>query len=509
MSLNVRPYDNRTQQLFPPCIGDYLSEDHLAHVVDDVVGQLDLTPLYDQLSPVGPPSYHPALMVKVWFYGYATGVFSSRKIAWKLETDVAFIYLSGMQRPDFRTLSDFRKGHLEELGELFIQIVRLCRQLGMVSLGQISLDGTVIQGNASRSRTYDEERLVREEGELAEGIEAYLRQAEAVDREEDEAYGAGRRGDELPKGLRSRKARLEKITAAKAELRDRQPSERRGERTVNLTDPEATFQRQGGRVVPGYRGEVVVDGQEQVIVAAEVTSGQDHDQLIPLVDQALANTGRKECSEPIILTADSAYSSGRNLAELEERKGIDAYIPDGVLQAQTRGTGTREASRFHKDRFRYQPEGDYYVCPLGQRLRSGTRTWGKRGYRIALYRCEAGERCPQRKACTRHASGRVLTMSEHEARLQAMRQKLLTEEGRRRYNRRKVIVEPVFGNLKQNLGFRAFLLRGLRKVRGEFSLWATAHNLLKIARFLRRVGRTRWETWLGSPWLGVIPDPGG
>lgn len=398
MELNVRPYDNRTQQLFPSCIGDYLSEDHLAHVVDDVVGQMDLRGLYDRISPVGPPSYHPALMVKVWFYGYATGVFSSRKLARKLETDVAFIYLAGMQRPNFRTLSDFRKEHVEELGELFVQIVRLCRQLGMVSLGQISLDGTVIKGNASRSETYDEERLVREEREIVEGIEAYLRQAEAVDQEEDEAYGAGRRRDELPKELRSGKARLERITVAKAELRDRQPSERRGERTVNLTDPEATFQRQGGRVVPGCRGEVVVDGEEQVIVAAEVTSGQDHDQLIPLVDEALANTGRKEGSEPIVLTADSAYSSGRNLAELEVRERIDPYIPDGGLQAQERGTGRREAARFHKDRFRYHPEGDYYVCPLGQRLRSWTRTWGKRGYRVALYRCEAGERCPERKA---------------------------------------------------------------------------------------------------------------
>jgi transposase len=449
-------------------------------------------------------------MVKVWFYGYASGVVSSRKIAQKLETDVAFIYLSGMQRPDFRTLSDFRKDHIEELRELFVQIVRLCRQLGMVSLGQISLDSTVITANASRSRTYDEERMSREEREITEGIEAYLQQAEAADREEDEDYGAGQRGNELPKELQSRKARLEKIAASKAELRRRKPSERRGERTVNLTDMEATFQRQGGRVVPGYRGEVVVDSEEQVIVAAEVTSEQnDRNQLIPLVDEALANTGGKETLEPILLSADSAYSSGPNLEKLEARGGIDPYIPDDVSQAQERGTGTREVSPFHKDRFRYHPEGDYYVCPLGQRLRPLTRTWGNRGYRIALYRCEDGESCSQRKACTKRSSGRIITISEHEARLQAMRQKLRTEEGRRRYNQRKVIVEPVFGNLKQNLGFRAFLLRGLRKVRGEFSLWAMAHNLLKIARFLRRMGRTPWETLSGNLWLGAIPDPGG
>jgi len=513
MSLNVRPYDNQTLLLFPPSVGDYLPEDHLAHVVDEVVGQLDLTGLYNLISPVGPPAYHPALMVKVWFYGYATGVTSSRKLARGLETDVAFIYLSGMQRPDFRTLCDFRKDHLEELKGLFVQIVRLCRELGMVSLGHWALDSTVIKANASREATYGAERLEREEREIEEAIEGYLRQAEATDREEDEVYGPKQRGDEMSGGLRSRQRRLEKIRRALVELPARKPSERRGERTINLTDSDAAFQRLGGRVVPGYRGGVVVDGQEQVIIAAEAASGSDQDQLMPLVDEALETVGEEEPlaerSEKIILSADSGYSSGRNLAGLEERKRIDPYIPDGGLQAQERGKGAREASPFHKNRFEYHSEGDCYACPLGKRLALWMTTTGHGGQRIFLYRCREGQRCPERRACTRRAIGRVLKVSEHDQRLRAMRQKLRTAEGRRRYNRRKTIVEPVFGQLKQNLKLREFLLRGLRKVQGEFSLWATAHNLLKITRFLRRLGRNRWEAWFGSPRSGVVLDPGG
>src|SRR3989338_509152 len=149
MELNVREYDNTQTLLFPPCVGDYLPATHLAWIVNEVVEKLDLSCLFNKISFEGNPAYHPAMMLKTLFYGYATKTFSSRKIASKLESDIAFIFLAGMQRPNFRTISDFRKNNLDEIKELFVQIVQLCHRLGMIKLGHISLDSTVIKANAS------------------------------------------------------------------------------------------------------------------------------------------------------------------------------------------------------------------------------------------------------------------------------------------------------------------------------------------------------------------------
>src|SRR4030042_3616611 len=181
MSLNVRNYNNKDKLLFPAAIGDYLPKDHLAWVIDEVVNQLDLSCLYKKVPPVGNPSYHPKMMLKVLFYGYAAFCFSSRKIAKGLESDVAFIFLSGMQRPDFRTISDFRKNNAEELPKLFIQIVRLCNKLGLIKLGHISLDSTVIKANANRNRSRDKKELREEEYALKEKIKKLLDSAQAVD----------------------------------------------------------------------------------------------------------------------------------------------------------------------------------------------------------------------------------------------------------------------------------------------------------------------------------------
>lgn len=150
--LNVRPYNNKELLLFPPSIGDYLREDDLAHVVDEAVEEIDLTPYYKKISEVGNPPYHPALMIKNWFYGYATKTFSSRKIEEKLYKDIAFIYLAGMQKPDFKAISEFRRKNLPELRNSFVEIVQICHRLGMTKLGEISLDSKVMKANASISR---------------------------------------------------------------------------------------------------------------------------------------------------------------------------------------------------------------------------------------------------------------------------------------------------------------------------------------------------------------------
>ena len=215
---NVRAYNQDQMQLFPPSIRSLIESDDLCLVVNDVVKTLDLSCLYEKISSEGNPAYHPAMMLKIYFYAYAKGIFSSRRIAQALKENIAFIFLAAWQRPNFRTISDFRKNNLRELGLLFSQIVELCRQLGMVKLGHIAIDGTKIKANAADASTYDRKRIDKE-------IKRWLQHAEAVDQQEDQLYGADKTGDELPEDIRDPEKRIKKLKELKKKL-DAQGSEK-------------------------------------------------------------------------------------------------------------------------------------------------------------------------------------------------------------------------------------------------------------------------------------------
>lgn len=422
------------------------------------------------------------MMLKVLFYGYATSNFSSRKIQRGLETDVAFIFLSGMQKPDFRTISDFRKNNLKELSDIFVQIVRLCRELGLVKLGHIALDSTVIKASAHREQFYDRERLTEEEQKLHTKILELLDTAEKADAIEDRLYGSCLRGDELPKELRSSQERLKKIQEAKKKLQEQSIKE------INLTDPDATFQRQKeGIVKPGYRAEVSIDEKEQIIIACDVINKRtDYDELIPLIEQTAENLPDIRTKESVIVSADSGYSSMERLKELESKEYIDAYIPDAKYQGKERGKNIDEDSPFHKKHFLYNIEKDVYVCPNNKELAFKRRRKEKSGAMCSRYMCHESKTCQYFGICTNNPRGREISIYDNRDILYKMRQKLDTIEGKKIYRKRKVIVEPVFGNIKHNLKFREFLLRGLTKVKAEFTLIAIVHNIKKIAKFLRK-----------------------
>ncbi len=485
MTLNVRNYNNKEMLLFPASIGDYLPKGHLSWVIDEVVDQLDLTCLYRKVPIVGNPSYHPKMMLKVLFYGYATSRFSSRKIAQSLESDVAFIFLSGMQKPDFRTISGFRKNNAEELSEIFVQIVRLSREMGLIELGHISLDSTVIKASAHRDNFYDRDRLDEEE----QKIKGLLSIAKEIDDKEDKLYGSQLRGDELPKGLLTPSKRLEKIKEAKKNIEVKSLKE------INLTDPDATFQRQKeGIVRPGYRAEVSVDAKSQVIIACDVINKRtDYDELIPLIEQAEENLPEMAAKESIVVSADSGYSSMERLKELESKEYIDAYIPDAKYQGKERGKKIDEDLPFHKKHFIYNSEKDIYVCPNKEELTFRRRRREKSGAMCSIYRCRHRRKCRYFGICTTNSYGREIRLYDNADVLYRMRQKLDTLEGKKIYQKRKAIVEPVFGNIKHNLRFREFLLRGLNKVKAEFRLIAIVHNIGKIAKVLRQQASCKAE----------------
>lgn len=464
---NLRPYCQNQSLLFPANLIDFIKKDDLCMVVDDVVNSLDLSCLYVKVSPEGNTAYHPKMMLKVLFYAYASGIFSSRNIAKALGENVTFIYLAAWQRPDFRTINNFRKNNLQQIKDLFVQIVQLCQQLNLVKLGHISIDGSKFKANAADRKTYDQKRIERE-------MKRILDQADKQDQLEDDLYGSDKTGDELPKDIRDRKQRIEKLKQIQQQL------DKEGKKKLNATDTDAAFMKTTGGVKTSYNAQAAVDEDVQVIVAADVTNqASDVEQLLPMIEQTEQNTDASIDK----LSADSGYSTADNLDKLESYD-IDAYIPDDIYQGRRRG---KKIAPFDKDNFIYDQSADVFTCPAGKLLQFWyIKREPKADYRI--YRCKKCDSCQHFGQCTTSKRGRTVWRRIVDDKIKAMRSKLDSESGKAIYAKRRHIVEPVFGHIKSVLGFTCFTLRGLEKVKAEFKIVAIAHNLKKISKYAYKKG---------------------
>ena len=466
--MNVRDYNQDQGILFPPHLREFLPDDHQAVVINDVVETLDLSCLYQKVSPEGNPAYHPKMMLKILIYGYANGIFSSRRLQKALGESIAFIYLAAWQKPDFRTISDFRKNNLAELQDLFGQVVDMCTRLGMVSLGHIAIDGSKFKANASDKRTYEKKRIRK-------AIDKLLKQADKTDSREDRLFGSESYGDEIPVEIQRQADRLEKLQRIKKQLDDS------GREKINATDPDAVFMKTRQGITTSYNGQTAVDESHHVIVAADVTNDpSDNEQLVPMVEQIEETIGAFDT-----LSADSGYSSGENLKEVVE-KTIDAYIPDANYQGNQRGKQEAPGGPyFPRSKFSRDEAQDCFICPAGEKLTFSHRQKVKNKQPLRMYRCRVSKDCAWRDQCTKNKGGRTITLNPHDDQLRAMRSKLDTKYGKRMYAKRKTIVEPVFGHIKETIGFCKFSLRSLQKVRGEFLLVCIAHNVRKIVNALK------------------------
>jgi len=456
MAYNFLPYDERQLYLLPASIVEWVRDDSLAHFVGETVDLLDrrgqLKGFYEgyRRDGWGHPAYHPRMLVKVLVYGHCVGVTSSRKLAAGCENEVALRYLTANQQPDFRTISDFRKDHLLALEELFVEVLGLCKEAGLVKLGRVALDGRKVAGNASLDQNRDEEWLKEE-------VRNLLAEAERVDKEEDAQYGKERRGDELPQGLRTREERKTRLEAALERIeekkrqaamkQERKIEERRKEEVetgkkkrgrkpkdpetaameatkkmrANVTDPESRIMKTRRGWVQGYNGQAAADCESQVIVAQDLTQEEnDVRQLRPLLKRCEEQVGRR----PDELLADAGYWSEEN-AKLESTE-TELFI------ATRKDWKQRKAMR---------------------------------------------EAPPPRGRIPRGLSVR-----------ERMERKLLTKRGREAYKQRGSTIEAVFGQMVMR-GLVRFKLRGQEKASAEWSLWCTTHNLLKLWRSGWRAGQ--------------------
>jgi transposase len=410
MAKTFREWNVEQRWLLPPSVMDFVPADHIAHFIRDTVReQLDLSQILDpyEKEERGYPPYNPVMMTALLLYAYCQAVYSSRRIARGCEERMDFMAGTGLNRPDFRTVSDFRKRHLQALQGVFVQVLQLCQRAGLVKLGHVSLDGTKVKANASKHKAMSYERMDETEKRLRREVREWFKQAQSADEAEDRQHGDTRRGDELPDWVADKQRRITKIREARAAP---EPKAQR-----NFTDPESRIMRKSGKeYVQAYNAQAAVDSTAQVIVAQSLSnSATDVQQLAPTLKQIKQNTGRQAQE----FSADAGYCSEGNLAVLA-RHHVDSYIATGRQRHHESSAAGR------------------------RRVTQGTR-------------------------------------------VAAMRTKLTRAGRRSRYRLRKCVVEPVFGQIKQARGFRQFMLRGLAKAQGEWSLICTVHNLLKLAKAMK------------------------
>ena len=469
-----KPYKRDQLMLLPSSLHDFISEGHLARLVDKVVEELETTSIEDKYSELGQNTYHPKILIKLLFYGYAVGERSGRVIARRCETDTAYMYLAQMYRPDFRTINDFRKNNTEELSEYFVDIVRMCKELGLVRIGQINIDGTKIKANAANRRTKTRGEYQRWLKRVNDKIERILEEADRVDAQEDEIYG-DKRGDELPEDIDTEQKLKRKLEEVAKKFKT-------GREKVNLTDPEARFMKGGnGRIDIGYNCQAAVT-DDQFIVSGEVlTDPNDRHALELMVETTEENTG-EEVKE---VGADKGYSGYENYEYLSKKNKI-GYIPDPNMDRIVPG----ELSKYHQDNFIFDKERDEYICPEGFRLsvyKVRRQDASYRRWRQVIYKGVSCLNCVNRDLCTTQ-SYRTIARDDRRELLEEMRKRLKTRDGHRKYIKRLHTVEPIFGHLKHNLGYRYFLMRGLEKVKAEFRLMCIGYNLIKMNQLLAEVG---------------------
>ena len=445
-----------------------LGEDHLCFVVDEIVETLDLSKFPDKRKNCGAPCYDHRLLIKILFYGYAAGTFSSRKLMHAARENLAYLYLTRQQTPNFRTISDFRKNHRRLIEDAFVRIVQMAKELEIVKLGCIALDGSKIKANANRDKDVSRERLKEQQRQIEEAIEKGIK----VDEEEDRIFGKDKTGNELPEGIRERNKRLKKIKEllSRANAADKEK--------INPTDPEATYMKDKGRFDLSYNCQVAVDADSKVIVAEEVSSNPaDQGAIKRQINSIKENLGKK----PEKVLADSGHYSVDNLIYLEA-EGIDSFIPHQDDARDKKQAYKEKPQPFDKRHFIYNSTRDQYICPE-EKILFKKAVQSKRG--LTLYQGKDCQSCQSKSACVRSKKGfRIVSRYKREDLIEKMRFKLNTEYGQKQYRQRAPTVETPFAHFKKNLGFRQFLCRGRIAVSTEFKLLCIGYNIRKIAQFL-------------------------
>jgi transposase len=464
----VEGVDRSQTSLFPESLDDWISEDNPVRVIDAFVDALDLRALgFEGVMPgaTGRPSYHPAVLLKLYIYGYLNRVQSSRRLEREAGRNLELMWLTGRLIPDHKTIADFRKDNGAALRQVCTQFVTLCRTMGLLSAASVAIDGSKFKAVNNRDKNLTRAKVERRRAQIEEGVARYLEQLDTADRHEPS------------EALAAKTTRLkEKIARLEQEMQRLEVLEREmlasPDQQISLTDPDARSMATSGRGsgVVGYNVQVAVETEHHLIVAHEVTNvGSDRAQLSAMGREAKAVLD----VERLEAVADRGYWDSEEILACEQA-GITVTLPKPMT------SGAKADGRFGKQDFVYLPEEDAYRCPAGERLRYYFSTV-ERGLRLRRYWTTACQSCPIKSRCTTGPQRRI-TRWEHEAVLEAVQRRLDENPGAMR--QRRETVEHPFGTIKMRMGATHFLMKRLPKVASEMALHVLAYNLTRVLNIL-------------------------
>ena len=453
--------------LFPERLDDYVAEDNPVRAIEVFVESLALGKLgFEGVEPeaTGRPAYHPAVLLKIYIYGYLNRIQSSRRLERETQRNVELIWLTGKLMPDFKTIADFRKDNGQAIRAVCREFIVLCRQLKLFSEAIVAIDGSKFKAVNNRDKNFTDRKLKARIEQLDESIERYLADLDRADREPTAvSEGQVLRLKDKIAGIRAQVERLNEIGEQMQQTPDRQ---------ISLTDPDARSMATSGRGtgVVGYNVQTAVDAKHHLIVAHEVTNlGHDRTQLATMAKQARGATGQ----EYLTVIADRGYFSGEEILECEQA-GISALVPKPLT------SNSKAEGRFDKRDFVYLPEADEYRCPAGQRA-IHRFTSIENGMKLHKYWSSACPRCPIKAQCT-PSDYRRITRWEHEHVLDAMQARL--ERTPEASKLRRQTAEHPFATLKAWMGSTHFLTRRLPRVSTEMSLHVLAYNMKRVMQIL-------------------------
>ena len=505
-------YEQNQPMLLPPSLEEMIPEGHLVRVVNEMIEGLDIEALERKYKGGGTTAYHPRMLLKVIVYAYTQRAFSSRRIAKELRENVNYMWLSGMNHPDHRTINRFRgvvmKGAVEEV---FYEVVEQLLDMGLIDLEKYFVDGTKVEANANRYSYVWRKSTTKYKAGLQEKVSKLLQEVEEIEEAEERAYGekdleevgegkeikaedlkkavekinARLKAEPENKELKQAKKVLEKDFIPRAKKYAHQEETFKGRNSYSKTDEDATFMRmkddhmRNGQLKPGYNVQVGTENQFVIGFTVHQRPG-DTGCLKPHMENVKAWLGEY----PEVVVADAGYGSEENYDYLQKRH-IPAYIKYNTFHYEQKKRNKKKKP-YRQENFEYDPEKDEYICPQGQRLpyASSREHRSANGYvsERRIYEGQTCNTCPVKDECTRAAGNRKLTIGVE---LQKMRQKaqdrLVSPRGLKMRSQRPIEVEAVYGRLKQNWGFRRFLLRGLEKVKTEWGILCMAHNIAKVA----------------------------
>jgi transposase len=506
-----KAYQQEQPMLLPPNLGELIPDGHLARVVNEIIDELDMKPLIEQYKGGGTSAYHPKMMLKVIVYAYTQRIFSSRRIAKALRENVHFMWLSGMNRPDHRTINRFRGEVMKSvIDEVFYGVLEQLLDRGLINLENYFVDGTTIEANANRYSYVWRKNTERYKAGLQEKVRKLLDEIDELEAAEEEQYGdedleevgegkeidieemkaAARRinerlkADPKNKALKNAKKELENKIIPNAEKYEQQEKTYKGRNSYSKTDEDATFlrmkeDRMGGQAKAGYNIQMGTENQFVIGYSIHQRAG-DTSCLKEHMETLYDELGEY----PETITADAGYGSEENYAYLQERN-IPAYVKYNTFHYEQKKNFQKKYP-YRVENWAYLSEEDQYICPQGKRLiyRETRPTVSANGYESTrrIYECEDCQGCPVKEECTKSKYNRTLWVGVDLKQMKTTAfDRLESPRGKDMRSRRPIEVEAVFGRLKHNWGFRRFLLRGLEKVKTEWGILCLAHNIAKIA----------------------------